>query len=186
MKIFTTRLRNILHNMLKYLPEESKVVFREIPDEVTLAINITGCPIHCPCCHSKHLWEDIGNELDIYALDELIKKNSGITCVCFMGGDRREWELENLCKHIKRTYGLKTAWYSGQDECPSLEFMESLDYLKLGPYIEEKGPLNHPGTNQKLFRLEHCFTANFPILATDGTQILGKYVMMHDITDKVK
>ena len=68
----------------------------------------------------------------------------------------------------------------------ALKFMESLDYLKLGPYIEERGPLNHPGTNQHLYRLEHCFSANYPILATDGTQILGKYVMMHDITDKVK
>ena len=27
------------------------IVFAEIPDEVTLAINITGCPYRCPGCH---------------------------------------------------------------------------------------------------------------------------------------
>ena len=44
--------------MLKYV--NTGVVFQEIPDEVTLAINISNCPCRCPGCHSHYLWEDIG------------------------------------------------------------------------------------------------------------------------------
>ena len=44
--------------MLNYL--NTGVVFQEIPDEVTLSINITGCPSRCPGCHSQYLWENIG------------------------------------------------------------------------------------------------------------------------------
>ena len=40
------------------------VVFAEVPDQVSLAINITGCPNRCPGCHSPHLWEDAGRVLD--------------------------------------------------------------------------------------------------------------------------
>jgi len=39
--------------MLKYTT--AQVVFSEIPDEITLAINLSNCPIHCPNCHSKEL-----------------------------------------------------------------------------------------------------------------------------------
>ena len=52
--------------MLKYTTAE--VTFREIPDEITLCINISNCPIHCADCHSKELWGDIGTEL---SFDEL-------------------------------------------------------------------------------------------------------------------
>ena len=41
------------------------VVFQEIPDETTLAINISNCPCRCPGCHSKFLWEDVGVELTV-------------------------------------------------------------------------------------------------------------------------
>lgn len=34
------------------------IVFAEIPDETTLAINITNCPNRCPGCHSPHLQRD--------------------------------------------------------------------------------------------------------------------------------
>jgi len=28
---------------------------------------------------------------------------------------------------------------------------DDFDYIKIGPYIEEKGPLNNPNTNQRLY-----------------------------------
>lgn len=39
--------------MLKYV--DTAIVFSEIPDEVTLAINISGCPNKCKNCHSQYL-----------------------------------------------------------------------------------------------------------------------------------
>ena len=48
------------------------IVFAEIPDEVTLAINITGCPYRCEGCHSPHLREDRGERLDADALAALL------------------------------------------------------------------------------------------------------------------
>ena len=56
--------------MLKYT--NTQVVFREIPNEVTLAINISNCPIHCPDCHSKELWKNTGKDLSQRALERLI------------------------------------------------------------------------------------------------------------------
>ena len=56
---------------LKYVNTE--VVFQEVPDEISLAINISGCPIHCPDCHSKFLWENVGTILDIKSLYQEIK-----------------------------------------------------------------------------------------------------------------
>ena len=62
--------------MLKYI--NTQVVFREFPDETTLAFNISNCPIHCPDCHSKYLWEDTGTNLTIdNIISELNKYNAG-------------------------------------------------------------------------------------------------------------
>lgn len=47
--------------MLKYV--NTGVVFQEIPDEVTLAVNISNCPCRCPGCHSRYLWGDVGEPL---------------------------------------------------------------------------------------------------------------------------
>lgn len=72
--------------MLKYV--DSDIVFQEIPDEVTLAVNISNCPFRCSGCHSMHLWKDIGEPLTVDVIDGFINKYGGaITCVCFMGGD---------------------------------------------------------------------------------------------------
>ena len=91
------------------------IVFQEIPGEVTLALNISGCPNRCPGCHSPHLREDIGEELTDELLDALINQyRTGITCVCFMGGDQDPDEVARLAAHV-RAQGLKTAWYSGKN-----------------------------------------------------------------------
>ena len=72
--------------MLKYAGTD--IVFQEFPDEVTLAVNITGCPNNCPGCHSAYLKEDTGSVLDEVALLSLIANYRGeITCIGLMGGD---------------------------------------------------------------------------------------------------
>lgn len=139
--------------MLKYWNYD--VVMAEVPDEVTLAINITNCPCHCKGCHSKHLTEDIGEDLTVEVLMELIDKNQGITCVAFMGGDSDPAEVNKLASAVicRSDYPYKVAWYSGRSlKAPEID-LNIFDYIKLGPYIEEFGPLNKETTNQRFYRV---------------------------------
>lgn len=146
--------------MLKYV--DAKVVFAEVPDEVTLAINISGCPCNCKGCHSSYLAEDIGEPLDIWVgfgttpLDILIRKNVGITCVAFMGGDSEPKAVNNCAKYIKDKYpNLLTAWYSGRQELSKDINLKYFDYIKLGPYKEKFGPLNSRTTNQRMYKVHN-------------------------------
>ena len=138
--------------MLKYL--NYQVTFSEVPNEISLCINITNCPCHCKGCHSSYLAEDIGNNLDLQALTTLIDENNGITCVCIMGGDSNPSEVDNIAQDIKEYYpNLKVAWYSGRQELSKDINLENFDFIKLGPYIEELGPLNKPTTNQRFYKV---------------------------------
>lgn len=139
---------------MKYV--ETMVVFREVPDEVTLAINISNCPVKCPGCHSSYLAQDIGEELDKESLAVLVKKNPGISCVSFMGGDAEPTKVGELAAEVKRLDpSLKTCWYSGRDLEHAKGNLEILDYVKVGPYIDEYGPLDSPTTNQRFYKIEH-------------------------------
>lgn len=138
--------------MLKYV--DTKVTFSEVPDEITLCINITGCKIGCKNCHSSYLAEDIGNVLNLQALTSLIDSNSGITCVCIMGGDANPSEVDDIAQDIKEYYPkLKVAWYSGKQELSKDINLEFFDFIKLGPYKEELGPLNSRTTNQRFYKI---------------------------------
>lgn len=137
--------------MLKYTT--TQIVFREIPDEITLAINISGCPIHCPDCHSKELWKDKGKDLSQRTLMRLIEENEGITCVAFMGGDSDPSIIKMLAIVAVNNFpDLKIAWYSGRDSLPDNFGVYLFDYIKLGPYKKEYGPLNNPNTNQRMYK----------------------------------
>ena len=112
------------------------IVFQEIPGEVTLALNLSNCPCHCPGCHSPHLAEDIGEEMTESLMNGLLDRyGSMITCVCFMGGDQAPEEVAQWAEYIKGLSvkrsvsasglssvnpkdGLKTAWYSGRPHLP--------------------------------------------------------------------
>ena len=132
------------------------VVFEEIPNEITLAINITNCPCHCKGCHSKFLWEDVGTDLSYEELERLIKTNDGITTVCFMGGDANPYEISKLAHMIRLTHRkLKVGWYSGRDELSKDINLDWLDYIKLGHYDEDLGGLNKETTNQRLYKVIH-------------------------------
>ncbi len=135
--------------MVKYY--STSVVFEEIPDEITLAIEITNCPGHCEGCHSPWLREDIGEELTPEILEELMEKNDGITCVCFMGEGNDIRGLLELAK-VVRNKGLRAAIYSGREEVPKI-FDNYFNYIKVGPYVEKFGPLNKVTTNQRLYAI---------------------------------
>ena len=139
--------------MLKYV--DSKVTFTEIPDEITLCINISNCPCHCEECHSSYLAEDIGEPLNLEALTNLIDSNNGISCVCIMGGDANPSEVDDIAQDIKEYYPeLKVAWYSGRQELSKEIELENFNYIKLGPYIKDKGPLNCRTTNQVMLEID--------------------------------
>lgn len=138
--------------MLKYV--DTKVVFQEIPDEITLAINISNCPYKCKGCHSPYLRTNTGEPLFPEVLNELIDNNKGITCVAIMGGDSNPAEVNALTFYIKSIYdNIKVAWYSGRQELSNDVNLGNFDYIKLGPYKEEFGPLNSRTTNQRLYRV---------------------------------
>lgn len=138
--------------MLKYV--DTKVVFAEIPNEITLAINISGCPCNCKGCHSSYLAKDIGGPLDLQHLTNLIDSNKGISCVCIMGGDANPSEVDDIAQDIKEYYPeLKVGWYSGRQELDEDIELSNFDYIKLGPYIEEFGPLNSRTTNQRFYKV---------------------------------
>ncbi len=131
------------------------IVCQEVPDEVTLAVNISGCPNRCPGCHSPWLWEDEGEVMTEELMGGLIGKyGRAITCVCFMGGDAAPSEIERTAIWIKSHHPhLKTAWYSGRAEVPEGFDIKCLDFIKLGPYIEALGGLKSPTTNQAIYRI---------------------------------
>lgn len=137
--------------MLKYT--DTRIVFREIPDEITLAINISGCPNHCEGCHSPELWEDTGEELTYEVIDNLLKKYPAVTCVALMGGDNDTFEISVLASYLLAN-SVKVAWYSGKDRIPDNITITDFDYIKLGPYISELGPLDNPNTNQRLYQVK--------------------------------
>lgn len=132
------------------------IVFQEVPDEVTLAINISGCPNKCKGCHSPYLMEDIGEILNSEVLEGLLMRYSnGITCVCFMGGDAEPQTIKQLSEFVRFSTGnrIKTAWYSGKSKIADNISPENFDYLKLGPYVESLGGLDSPYTNQRFFKI---------------------------------
>ena len=177
---------------MKYV--DTAVTLLEIPDEITLCINISNCPCHCKGCHSPYLADDVGEILTFSRLEKLIKQNKGITAVCLMGGDNNPKEVNYYAKllrqlivdQISNTYTisstimspkeeilpkgstissyetipmeLKIGWYSGRQELAKEIDLKNFDYIKLGPYIEEKGPLNNPNTNQRLYKYDSLYS----------------------------
>lgn len=139
---------------MKYINES--IVFQEVPDEVSLAINISNCPCRCPGCHSKYLWADNGDELTHEVLDRMIAKyQSAVTCILFMGGDANVNELNGFAIYLKNIHpSLKVAWYSGKTIISPDLNMSYFDYIKIGPYIQHLGPLNSRSTNQRMYKRE--------------------------------
>ena len=135
---------------------DTQVTLAEIPDEITLAINISNCPYKCEECHSPELQTDAGEVLTIDILDALIRNNKGISCICFMGGDYDYKTFNSFTSYIRAEYPkLKIAIYSGARSMNRKINVHNLDYYKIGPYIKELGGLNSLKTNQILYKVTH-------------------------------
>lgn len=140
---------------LKYV--DTLVSFSEIPDEISLCINISNCPNNCKGCHSSYLKEDIGEELNVESLYRLIHANAGVTCVCFMGGDQNPKLVNDLAftVHLLSDKPRKVAWYSGNNNISDEIDLKYFDYIKIGGYNELFGPLTCKTTNQKMYKITH-------------------------------
>lgn len=140
--------------MLRYTDYD--IVFREIPDEVTLAVNLSGCPNRCPGCHSPQLQQPIGEPLTEEVVERLLARyGATVTCFCLMGGDADPQQTAQLAAFVRRLQpALRTGWYSGRAALPDgFDPTGVFDYVKLGPYIAALGPLDNPVTNQRLWRI---------------------------------
>lgn len=144
--------------MIKYVPEMTSVVIEEIPDRVTLAVDISNCQGNCVGCHSPFLKTDVGEELTEAVIDRLVAANFGVNCFLFLGEGNDPEALFRLARHV-RAKGLEVALYSGRREVEK-ECYYLFDYVKIGPYIAHFGPLNARTTNQRLYKVEH--TPNQP------------------------
>lgn len=147
--------------MLKYVPELTDIVMEEIPDKVTLAVEISNCQGDCIGCHSPFLRKDIGEELTPGIIDRLIADNFGVNCFLFLGEGNDHEALCSAACYLKSAYpAIETAVYSGRSAVED-EMFELFDYIKVGPYIPSVGPLNSPTTNQRLYHHRTDITSRF-------------------------
>lgn len=139
----------------------------EIPNEISLCLNISGCPCKCEGCSEPYLQEDVGDFLSSNFIEELLNKykNYNLTCICFMGGDKDHKLLTALVQFLSTRFNLKIAFYSGLDYI-DLDLVPYLSYYKIGRFILPKGepkdwhkkqcgPINFPWSNQRLFKIEN-------------------------------
>ena len=113
--------------MIKYVPEMTSVVIEEIPDKVTLAVDISNCQGNCEGCHSPFLRMDVGEELTSEVIDSLVEDNYGVNCFLFLGEGNDLKALLGLAGHV-RSIGLKVALYSGRQEVED-EIYRAFDYV---------------------------------------------------------
>lgn len=124
------------------------IVFQEVPDHISLAFYVCGCPLKCPGCHSPELWtEKSGFPLTQGLFLHLLNKYKGkADCILFLGGEWHQTEVVSFLKEA-REHGYKTALYTGLERVTG-ELESQLNFLKTGPWRQELGGLNSPTTNQ--------------------------------------
>ena len=95
--------------------------------------------------------KDVGTELTLDILKELIENNNGISCILFSGGSPEE--VEAACHYVSISYpNIKTAWYTGIETIPTDLNLDYFNYIKVGAYKKDLGGLRNPNTNQKLYK----------------------------------
>ena len=125
-----------------------------------MSLSISNCQGKCPGCHSPELRCNIGTELTNEKLDELITKNSGISCVLLLGEGNDKEELIRVAERVRNHWKLAVALYSGRDSVEE-DVWEAFDYVKIGRYVASLGPLNKVTTNQRLYKSRKDITNLF-------------------------
>lgn len=138
----------------------TEVSFAEVPDEISLLVNVAGCDLNCPGCH----WNEIQDKkIFNFTIDDLmaeIDKNLPlITTVCFMGG---EWHHRQLLSMLRATRerNLSTCLYTGKKSV-TCDLKDNLDFLKTGKWIASRGGLDAETTNQVFMDLNKNEKLNY-------------------------
>ena len=133
-----------------------EVVWQEVPDEVSLAFLVSGCPLRCKGCHSADSWKSgLGPALSADYLRNRLRRYAGmLTCVLFMGGEWQPETLLDLLRLVRNEFGLKTCLYTGyeRDELPPA-LLPELTFLKTGRWMAERGGLDSRAPNQRFVDL---------------------------------
>ncbi len=138
--------------MIKFVKELTSVVLEEIPDMVSLAVEISNCQGNCIGCHSPFLKENIGEELTHQEISNMIEDNYGVNCFLFLGEGNDMEALKEAARYVKERHHIQVALYSGRKAVED-ELFSLFDYIKVGPYIASYGPLNSVTTNQRLYKI---------------------------------
>lgn len=131
-----------------------QVVWQEVPNEVSLAYTISGCPLACVGCHSADTWPlEAGLSLNLTYFQQKLEQYQGlISCVVFLGGEWHAQLIDYLA--LARAAKLNTCLYTGleREELPS-PLISQLTYLKTGRWRRELGGLDSSITNQRFVDL---------------------------------
>lgn len=129
----------------------------EVPDEQALCIYISGCMNHCPSCHYPELQcMEYGFPLRDNFEKLMLLYLRYCSCICFMGeGENSSASRQELFAYadLAHAYGLRTCLYSGRDTGIE-DWMRCFDYIKVGSYQSDFGPLSKPSTNQRMYKVD--------------------------------
>ena len=126
----------------------------EIPTKKSLVIYLSDCKNHCTFCHTPYLQKSYGDTLKNHFETLFQLYYDYFDVVCFMGEgkntEKERKEMIHYCKYIHKNRK-QVALYCGRD-CDIEKWMTFFDYIKIGSYQKEKGPLTKITTNQRLWK----------------------------------
>ena len=128
----------------------------EIPNNKSLVIYISECQNKCVDCHTPFLHNKYGEILKDNFSDIFKLFYNYFDVLCIMGEGKGRYkekqEIQYYCEYAHK-HNKKFALYSGRD-CNIEDWMKDFDYIKIGSYKKEYGPLSSNTTNQILYKKE--------------------------------
>lgn len=117
-----------------------------------------GCDMKCKGCHNKQTWDiSKGIGLSVTDLSNQIRKNSFNKKITITGGEPL-LQIDSLMILVKELKDFDICLYTGRElkDVPT-ELLEYINYIKVGPYIEEQKCSTTPyigSSNQQFLKVE--------------------------------
>lgn len=124
------------------------ITMNEMPGWIALAYSITECPLRCKSCHSPELQTSVGHTLSTDVIIGHLKQYPQVDGIILMGHGSSFDDLPGIVD-VVRAHNKMICVYTGLVSIPD-DVYELLDYIKIGPYVESRGGLNSPHTNQRM------------------------------------